>query len=169
MTITKVKKLENGYLVNDTTFVPDIDKNRHMELVKEFVVNGGEVLSEFTLDDFKKNKKTQIKKAKKLYQNRSVPVEIDGTTYTFFGGKENGEKYEDALNTAVRLGLTEGTIKVEEGFITINEENMDKALGLIGLQGYKGWKKEQYYIEVINNATTIEEVEAIVWEDNYSG
>ena len=117
----------------------------------------------------KTKKLVEIKKAKKLYQNRSVPVEIDGTIYHFFGGKINGEKYEDALNTALRLGLTEGTIKVEEGFVTINKENMDRVLGLIGLQGYKGWKKEQYYIEAINNATTIEEVEAIVWEDNYSG
>ena len=127
------------------------------------------ISTEYLYDIAKEQKLAEIKKAKKLYQNKSVPVEIDGTTYTFFGGKINGEKYEDALNAALRLGLTEGTIKVEEGFITINKENMDKALGLIGLQGYKGWRKEQYYIEAINNATTIEEIEAIAWEDNYNG
>ena len=169
MIVNKVRKQKNGYLVNGTIFVPDVLENRHMAMIRKYIQNGGEILSEYSLKDIKQSKLAEIKKAKKLYQNKSVPVDIDGTTYTFFGGKVNGEKYEDALNTALRLGLTEGTIKVEEGFITINKENMDKALGIIGLQGYRGWKKEQYYIETINNATTIEEIEAIIWEDEYKG
>ena len=118
---------------------------------------------------YKKHKKTIIKKAKKVYQNRSVPVPRGDEVYNFFGGKENGEKYEDAMNTALRLGMTEGSVKVEEGMISVTKEYMDTALGLIGLQGYRGWAKENHYSAAIDACNTVEELEAIVWEDVYTG
>ena len=120
------------------------------------------------INAYKKHKKTIIKKAKKVYQNRSVPVPRGDETFTFFGGKTNGEKYEDAMTTALRLGMAEGNVKVEEGMILVNEEYLSKALGLIGLQGYRGWAKENHYSASIDACTSVEELEAIVWEDVYT-
>ncbi len=46
---------------------------------------------------------------------------------------------------------------------------IDIWLGLIGQQVYKGWRKERYYISAIDKTATVEEVEAVVWEDKYKG
>lgn len=153
----------NGELLRDFILVEALPSSKH----GFYIFNNGSVEADLkrNFEKDKELKKDEIKRAKKIYQNRSVPVDINGTIYGFFGGEENGKKYEGALNTALKLGFTSGTIKVEEGLIPIDKANMNKALGLIGQQVYKGWLKEQYYNIAIDNTQTEAELDAIVWED----
>jgi hypothetical protein len=129
------------------------------------------VLSEkpLTLTEMKTNKLAEIKTAKKLYQNRDVVSKINGKNYNFFGGLESARKYKDAMDLGVALGVTEGTIRVVEGLVSITEIDMKTTLGKLSLQVYKGWLKESYYAESIKNATTQEQLDLIVWEDERNG
>ena len=121
----------------------------------------------------KQNKLDELSHAKNSFREKGLLI----GEYVYFSTPLDLQKYEHALKTGKRVALKAninweeyvGTIKVKTGLIEVNGAEFDVAIETLDIFMYTTWKKEQYYIEAINNATTIEEVEAIVWEDNYNG
>lgn len=60
ITFNKIKKSGEGYIA-DNMFVPRDKKNRHYQIIQSWIKNGGNVISEFTVDDIKSSKISDIK------------------------------------------------------------------------------------------------------------
>lgn len=153
------------------------NKTNDIDPIGMLYEEGGLSIKPPTLAEAKTQKLDEIKTAKKLYQNRDVISQINGEDYHFFGGLESARKYKDAMDLAIALGMTKGTVKVREGLIAINESDMKIALNALSLQVYRGWLKESHYIDAINAVVidedtdleqAMEELELIVWEDERS-
>lgn len=61
MQIDKVKIQKNGYLVNDTSFVPNNPENCHFRLIREYIANGGIAEPEFSDEERKESLKEKIR------------------------------------------------------------------------------------------------------------
>jgi hypothetical protein len=60
ITFSQVKILGKGYLA-DGIFVPEDEGNRHYQAIKKWIENGGIVADEFTIDEIRDKKISQIK------------------------------------------------------------------------------------------------------------
>ena len=55
MEINNIKISGEGYLVNESIFVPNDPKNTDYQNVKKYIDSGGVVNEEFTTEEFKEN------------------------------------------------------------------------------------------------------------------
>ena len=60
ITFSQVKISGKGYLA-DGIFVPEDEGNRHYQAIKKWIENGGIVADEFTIDEIRGKKTSQIK------------------------------------------------------------------------------------------------------------
>ena len=60
ITFSQVKISGKGYLANGI-FVPEDEGNRHYQAIKKWIENGGIVADEFTIDEIRDKKISQIK------------------------------------------------------------------------------------------------------------
>ena len=60
ITFSQVKISGKGYLA-DGIFVPEDEGNRHYQAIKKWIENGGIVTDEFTIDEIRDKKNSQIK------------------------------------------------------------------------------------------------------------
>jgi hypothetical protein len=60
ITFSQVKISGKGYLA-DGIFVPEDEGNRHYKAIKKWIENGGTVADEFTIDEIRNKKNSQIK------------------------------------------------------------------------------------------------------------
>lgn len=60
ITFSQVKISGKGYLANGI-FVPEDEGNRHYQAIKKWIENGGIVADEFTIDEIRDKKTSQIK------------------------------------------------------------------------------------------------------------
>ncbi len=114
-----------------------------------------------TIDHLKKNKKSEIKVAKKANQDEDFPW--DGNV--FCGGEDKLFDYDGSIRLAVSRGKTEGEIfDIDDRPVLFD---LDGATAMTSALGVKIWmckKMETVFAEIIDSATTIEEVEAVAWE-----
>ena len=110
----------------------------------------------------KKSQKVEINTAKKERQLSHVTVR----GRKFYGGREAGQKYNEAYMLAKMMGLSEGKFKsVDSGMVVVDEAYANEIIIKVASTSYGLWLKEQGYITQVDMATTAEDVEAIIWED----
>ena len=110
----------------------------------------------------KKSQKEKLNSEKKLRQLN--PVEVRGVM--FYGGRTAGQKYDEAFRLAKMMGISEGNFKSVDGdMVAVDEAYANEVIIAVASTTYRLWAKEQEYITQVDTATTIEEVEAITWED----
>ena len=74
MGIQKIKQTKNGYLVNESTFVPNDPYNTDYQAVQEWIAEGGVVEPEFSLDELKIKKIAEVKSAREIFQYTNLTV-----------------------------------------------------------------------------------------------
>ena len=73
MEINNIKISGEGYLVNESIFVPNDPKNTDYQNVKKYIDSGGVVNEEFTTEEFKENLIISIKSQAKQRIEASYP------------------------------------------------------------------------------------------------
>lgn len=73
MNIEKVKKTKSGFIVNESTFIPEDDSNCDFRSLKNWIDSGGVVEPEFTVDEMKaaKIEELNLKFSSKIYSTYS--------------------------------------------------------------------------------------------------
>jgi len=121
-----------------------------------------EDIEKHLLEILKKSQKEKLNSEKKLRQLN--PVEVRGVMFN--GGRKAGQKYDEAFRLAKMMGLPKGNfLSASDGIIEVDEDYANEVIIAVSSTSYKLWLKEQGYIAQVDRATTIEEVEAIIWED----
>lgn len=123
------------------------------------------IINDGVLNHAKLLRKKYIVDNKNRYINR--PVET--SKGLFFGGIEAMSQYESLQALGTSLGLTEGNVPSVNGVVVCTEADMDEIIKLLRTQNYNGTVKMFYYYNTIDACSTVEEVEAVVWEDVRSG
>ena len=139
-------------------------------MIEDEIIYHDENLNNITEEDIensllmilKKSQKVEINTAKKERQLSHVTVR----GRKFYGGREAGQKYNEAYMLAKMMGLSEGKFKsVDSGMVVVDEAYANEIIIAVASATYSLWAKEQAYITQVDIATTTEEVEAIIWED----
>lgn len=179
MQITKVQERKNGYLVNDSIFVPNAQDNSDYQAVQKWIADGGVIEAFDVLAEAKLAKITQLK------INRNAALEKTWvTSMAYEWGKEEEPKvYFEFSTKSTGIVLTEPhtiifgallssepikySCKIiegenkREGYIILNQEIAGRLFSHLRFDGtnYVGYANEK---EVeINACTTIEEIEEI--------
>lgn len=140
----------------------DTENTEFMEMIGE---SGRDAVEVAVLEQTKFERKEYIKENKNRYINR--PVET--SKGLFFGGVEAMSQYESLKELGLSLGLTEGNVLSLNGVVVCTEADMDEIIKLLRTQNYNGTVKMFYYYDAIDACSTVEEVDAVVWEDVRSG
>ena len=149
-----------GYLLNDSLFVPVCDGNTHYQEVKKFIADGGTVEPAFSIDDLKRIKKGEIKKAFSASSVENVAV----GTVTWNGGFESIGKINGAIQLAQALGQT--TVTLYDAANTPHDLSVADAQSVVielGKKYQSDFAKKQSLYAQIDAAATEQEIDAIVW------
>ena len=170
-------QIENVYtfLISKPEYDMGTKANMLLEKAKEEALLNTEFLSPPTTDEeeealyliefAKANKLAELKAAKKAIQNAPVTSKIGSKDYHFYGGADSIGKYSSAMNLTVALGKQSREILTLEGLVEITKPDMDVAIIKMSMILDDAWHKEIGYIMQVYGATTVKEVEAIVWKD----
>ncbi|NBV06585.1 MAG: hypothetical protein EBS06_05045 [Proteobacteria bacterium] len=183
MDIESVKKSKNGYLVNELIFIPLDEKNSDYKAVQKWIVEGGIVEPEFSLNEIKNKKIAEIKSIRD--QKNIAPL----TDYKAFliddeGNKIAQESYflfytnrhqlnpasdpESIISRTIELGSMPYFTKNLEGkkiTIELTAEIASLLKQRIFERNNNNHKVSGVVEEAINNAKSIEELEAIQLEE----
>lgn len=109
----------------------------------------------------KMNKRTEIKKGKKTYQNSIF--EFDGHRYR--GGVEQSAKLSLAITLAKDMSLTEGIIfDIDNNEVRVDEQTVKQLSIAFNAKLYGAKRKEAALFRKIDEAITINQVLLISWD-----
>jgi len=148
----------SGYKVNDNSFYP----KENCELIKQWIAEGNTPEPEFTDAELLANAQTtQISIVEKSYQE-ALTVDIAYMNTTF----QADSKSVDLITQVLAVG------SVPTGFYWRDKTNNDVAMTYAEIQGLASaiqsrglgyFTKYQNLKTQINNATTVEDIKAVVW------
>lgn len=164
MEILTVKLQENGYLVNGTMSVPSDTSNRHYILVQEWIAQGNTPEPQFTDAELLANTKTTQKNIVKASFEAACEELVVDNGISYNGGYESAIKLDSAKRLAETLGLTTVTFFDIDNIghnLTIAEAA--NVVSAIGVKYQQDFSKHQALKVQIDNATTIDEIDAIIW------
>lgn len=72
MQITKVQEQKNGYLVNDSMFVPQDEQNSDFQKIQKWIKEGGDIEKYDALPEAKMKKIAEIKAARDIFMYSDV-------------------------------------------------------------------------------------------------
>ena len=133
------------------------------EVLEDKVVRTYQVKSKppKSLEMVKEEKIKELHKAKKEAQNANVTVRDN----EFFGGRENGQKYDEAYRLAKMMGQKKGVILGVKGFVEVDETYMQEILVAIGGQSYASWFKFNSLKQEVESLDDIDQINLIKWEE----
>ncbi len=183
MQITKVEQQKNGYLVNETMFVPQAEQNSDYQSIQRWISDGGIVGKESLLTQKKLEKVTKIKSLRD--QKNVEPITgLKAFLLDEVGNKTGQESYflfytnrhqtnpasdpESIISRAIEQGsMPYFTNDLEGKKITI--ELTAEIVALLKQRIFErndnNYKVSSSIEEKINNAQNIEELEAIQLEE----
>jgi hypothetical protein len=163
--ISKVKNQSNGWLLNDSIFVPDIAGNKEREAILAWIAQGNTPEPEFTDVELLANAKTAKLSEVTAEYNASISALIGGTDKFEIASwtKQEAEARAYIANNSVATPLLSGMVAARglgetvEQFakIVIAKADAYQAAYATILGSYQAKQK------AIAAATTVEQVEAI--------
>jgi len=125
-----------------------------------------EVIDAFNLGKTKEAKTLEVKGGFVNYY--AQPVVIGDNE--FYCSDQALIEYKELYELGLSLGLTEGqALSKNNGWVQITKAEIEQVIQEIGLRKVKARKKLGYYLQAIGVATTIAEVDVVVWEDVREG
>lgn len=171
MEILKVKIQGEGYLLNNTMYVPKSDGNREYELIKQWLSEGNTPEPEFDLNDLKKLKINKINLACQDAIISGFTSNALGYNYFYYSTLEE----QTTLNSIINLGIDSNfkcqkisvvdNIEVKENRVQVPHTLTQLKQVLVdGAIHIKAQIDRKDLLEIqINNATTAAELELINW------
>ncbi len=135
-----------------TTKLPSIDIPSSM--------TDEEAKAKIELEVYRQQTIERIEREKKIHQLTPVIVR----DISFFGGRVAGQKYDEAFRLAKMMGLTEGEFASTDGSLVVVDETFaTEVITAVAGASYMAWKQATLLINQAKQATSIDELDAIVW------
>ena len=175
--IRKIKNAEYSNLENTEVIITFEDETTAVHIIDEtmrentsswltFLEEGGVVGdSEQKMNLSRMNKKDEIMKGFKIYKTQNIIV----NDKPFYASDKALTQYTQLYNLGLSMGLEEGEALTPHGWVNVTKEEMEEAIQKIAYQLVIANKKLSHYIIAIQTASTQEDLNLIVWEDEYSG
>ena len=184
MQITKVKEQKNGYLVNDSIFVPNAQDNSDYQAVQKWIADGGVVeafdyLAEAKLTkiaQLKANRNAALEKSHEASQAFEIIVdelgndELGNKVFFEFSTKSTGIPLTEAknildialknINVKYSCEIIENGVR-RKGYVLLNKELAENLEFHLTDRSNKDIKYANDLEAEINACTTIEEIEEI--------
>jgi hypothetical protein len=158
MFIETVKQTQNGYLINNSTFVPNDPSNTDYQAVEEWIAEGGVVEPEFSLNELKIKKIAEVKSARKIFQYTNLTVggyEFKSTqdAKLLFFSKVNGLASTDYP--------IDWRLADEISWVSLSKTESYALYAAMEAQETSAYQQESVFYSAINTASSIEELAAI--------
>lgn len=184
MEILNVKEHESSYLVNDEIWVPKDQNNRHHQEVQKWIADGGVVETEALLEEARLKKIAEIKSIRDqkntepLTNHQAFIIDDNGdvtaeeSNFLFYTNRHQTNPTSDPasiISRVLELGAMPYFTKDTEGNKVVIE--LTPVLAAALNQSIATRNDSNYRIcfaaeTAIRNATTIEGIEAVTWNEN---
>lgn len=185
MQIITVKDITSGYLINGSVFVPKDSSNREYQLVRQWIADGGSVDPEFSLEEIQIKKIAEIKALRDSKNIEPITNEkaflIDKTTgqitklesnFAFHTNRHPVNPASDptsilagvvVLNSAIPYSTKD--LDGNKIVISLTPEIARALSAHLVRRNNANYKLSDTIEAEIKSALSIEEVEAITWEN----
>jgi len=158
MNIEKIKQIQSGYLVNDTTFVPNDPSNTDYQAVQEWIAGGGVVEPEFSLDELKIKKIAEVKLAREIFQYTNLTV----GGYEFKSTQDAKLLFFSRVNGSASADYPiDWRLADDVSWVSLSETEASALKEAMETQETSAYKQESVFYSAINTASSIEELAAI--------
>lgn len=107
----------------------------------------------------KQQKINKLESSKSSYDAEPVMVREK----SFFGGRDNAQKYNEQYNLMLLNDETNTIFKGPEEYVTVDADFGKEVIKAIGNKCRESWYKLSTITDTVNDATTVDEVNAINW------
>ena len=179
MQITKVQEQKNGYLVNDSIFVPFAQNNSDYQTIQKWIANGGAIETFDYLAEAKANKIAQLKANRNAALEKShessqafeiIDDALGNKVHFEFSTKSTGIPLTEP-KSILDIALKDINVKYSceiiqngvrrKGYVLLNKELAENLEFHLTDRSNKDVKYANDLEAEINACTTIEEVESI--------
>lgn len=186
MNIESVKKSTNGYLVNGSIFVPNNPNNSQYSDILKWIDQGGIFEPEFSLDEIKTKKITEIKSIRDskniepITDIQAATLNEDGSPtgqssyFIFYTSRHPTNPAADPTSILTSAVVLNSTVPYStsspsgEKIIAALTPEIARAISTNMMLRNNGSYKLSDAIEAaVKAASSIEEVEAITWNEKY--
>ena len=158
MNIEKIKQIQTGYLVNDTTFVPNDPGNTDYQAVQKWIDQGGVVEPEFSLDELKIKKIAEVKAARQTFQYANLTV----GDYEFKSTQNAKLLFFSRVNGSASTDYPiDWLLSDDVSWVSLSKTESYALYAAMEDQETSAYKQASVFYSAINTASSIEELAAI--------